>query len=138
MPQPVRSIEIYLPLDYNDGRPIAESKYVRLQSELLKRFGGVTSTQRQFLLQGRWQGTEHVYQGRVVVFGVMDFRVVPLGSCLKGSLNISPPHPSPLPGGEGIGTLPLLPGEGRGEVMGCWRSTLGSSQFVQRTSETGH
>ena len=77
MPQPVRSIEIYLPLDYNDGRPIAESKYVRLQAELLKRFGGVTSTQRQFPLQGVWQAGSEVYQDRVVVFSVMDFRAVP-------------------------------------------------------------
>jgi hypothetical protein len=52
VPQPVRSIDVYLPLDYNDGRPIEESKYIRLQAELLKRFGGVTSTQRQFPLQG--------------------------------------------------------------------------------------
>jgi hypothetical protein len=46
MARPIRSIEIYLPLDYNDGRPIPESKYVALQQELLTRFGGVTSVQR--------------------------------------------------------------------------------------------
>jgi hypothetical protein len=74
VPRPVRSIEIYLPLDYNDGRPIEESKYVRLQAELLKRFGRVTSTQRQFPLQGLWQAAGQLYQDRVVVFGVMDFR----------------------------------------------------------------
>jgi hypothetical protein len=77
VPRPVRGIEIYLPLDYNDGRAIPESKYVRLQVELLKRFGGVTSTQRQFPLQGLWQAADQVYQDRVVVFGVMDFRAVP-------------------------------------------------------------
>jgi hypothetical protein len=44
--RPIRNIEIYLPLDYNDGRPIPESKYVSLQQELLNRFGGVTSVQR--------------------------------------------------------------------------------------------
>jgi hypothetical protein len=42
MARPIRSIEIYLPLDYNDGRSIPESKYVSLQHELLDRFGGVT------------------------------------------------------------------------------------------------
>jgi hypothetical protein len=26
MARPIRSIDIYLPLDYNDGRPIPESK----------------------------------------------------------------------------------------------------------------
>ena len=52
MPRPIRCVDIYLPLDYNDGTPIEESKYVHLQDELLKRFGGVTSTQRQFPLRG--------------------------------------------------------------------------------------
>jgi hypothetical protein len=54
MARPIRSIDIYLPLDYNDGRPIAESKYVSLQQELLNRFGGVTCMQRQFPLHGLW------------------------------------------------------------------------------------
>ena len=73
MPRPIRSIEVYLPLDYNDGRPIPASKFVALQEELLGRFGGVTSTQRQFPLQGLWQSETQVYQDRVVVFTVMDF-----------------------------------------------------------------
>src|SRR3954464_8591393 len=74
MARPIRSIEIYLPLDYNDGQPIAESKYLSLQQELLNRFGGVTSVQRQFPLQGAWQADNHIYHDRVVVFSVMDFR----------------------------------------------------------------
>jgi hypothetical protein len=74
MARPIRSIEIFLPLDYNDGRPIPESKYVSLQQELLSRFGGVTSVQRQFPLQGVWQTGSEVYHDRVVVFSVMDFR----------------------------------------------------------------
>ena len=74
MARPIRNIEVYLPLDYNDGRPIPESKYVSPQQELLGRFGGVTSVQRQFPLQGVWQSGTHVYHDRVVVFSVMDFR----------------------------------------------------------------
>jgi hypothetical protein len=73
MPRPIRSVEIYLPLDYNDGRPIAESKYVSMQQELLNRFGGVTSVQRQFPLQGLWRSGSDTYRDRVVVFSVMDF-----------------------------------------------------------------
>jgi hypothetical protein len=46
MARPIRNIEVYLPLDYNDGRPIPESKYISLQQELLNRFRGVTSVQR--------------------------------------------------------------------------------------------
>lgn len=74
MPRPIRNVEIYLPLDYNDGRPIPESKFVGVQRELLARYGGVTSTQRQFPLHGLWKARERVYQDRVIVFSVMDFR----------------------------------------------------------------
>jgi hypothetical protein len=74
MARPIRSIEIYLPLDYNDGRPIPESKYLSLQGELLDRFGGVTSTQRQFPLQGIWRTGTTTYHDRVVVLSVVNFR----------------------------------------------------------------
>ena len=77
MARPIRSIEIYLPLDFNDGRQIPESKYLSLQQELLGRFGGVTSDQRQFPLQGVWELGTDTFHDRVVVFSVMDFREVP-------------------------------------------------------------
>ncbi len=73
MPRPVRAIEIYLPLDYNDGRPVEAAKYIPLEDELLARFGGVTSTQRLFPLRGLWQSGAQVFQDRVVVFSAMDF-----------------------------------------------------------------
>ena len=83
MARPIRSIEVYLPLDYNDGRPIPESKYVSLQQELLHQFGGVTSVQRQFPLQGVWKSPTQVYHDRVVVFSVMDFREGTQLDCLR-------------------------------------------------------
>lgn len=83
MARPIRSIEIYLPLDYNDGRPIPDSKYISLQQELLDRFGGVTSVQRQFPLQGVWQSGVRVYHDRVVTFSVMDFRGETQLDCLR-------------------------------------------------------
>jgi hypothetical protein len=83
MARPIRSIDVYLPLDYNDGRPIAESKYVTLQQELLRRFGGVTSVQRQFPLQGVWQSGTEVYHDRVVVFSVMDLGAGTQLECLR-------------------------------------------------------
>jgi hypothetical protein len=79
----VRRVEIYLPLEYNDGRPIADAKYLGLQSELRLHFGGVTSTQRQFPLQGAWHFGEDVYEERVVVFTMMDFRDQPEAELLK-------------------------------------------------------
>lgn len=83
MARPIRSIDVYLPLDYNDRRPIPEAKYVALQQELLGRFGGVTSVQRQFPLQGVWQSGADVYHDRVVVFSVMDFREGTQLECLR-------------------------------------------------------
>jgi len=42
----------------------------------LLRFGGVTSTQRQFPLRGLWQSGSRAFQDRVVIFSVMDFRTL--------------------------------------------------------------
>jgi|SRR5262245_51803040 len=73
MPRPIRSIEIYLPLESNEGVPFPESRYVGLQHELLRRFGGVTSTQHEFPLQGLWKTSDEVFDDRVVVMSSMDF-----------------------------------------------------------------
>jgi len=83
MARAIRHIEVYLPLDYNDGEPIPESKYVSLQEELLVRFGGITSIQRQFPLQGIWRSGTHIYHDRVIVFSLMDFRDDTLLQCLR-------------------------------------------------------
>jgi hypothetical protein len=83
MARAIRSIDIYLPLDFNDGRPIPESKYLALQQELLERFGGVTSVQRQFPLQGVWQSGPTTYHDRVVILSVMDFRGEAQLACLR-------------------------------------------------------
>lgn len=83
MARPIRGIEIFLPLEYNDGRPIAEQKYISLQQELLNRFGGVTSLQRQFPLRGMWRTGSDIYQDRVVVFTVMDYREGTQIECLR-------------------------------------------------------
>jgi hypothetical protein len=72
VPRPIRAIEIYLPLDYNDGGPIEAAKYIPIEDELLSRFGGITSTQRLFPLRGLWQSGAQVFQDRVV-FSAMDF-----------------------------------------------------------------
>src|SRR5262245_53349714 len=73
MAQPIRGIDIYLPLDYNDGRAIPDAKFTGLLQELVARFGGVTSVQRQFPLQGLWRSEGQLYHDRVVVFTAMDF-----------------------------------------------------------------
>jgi hypothetical protein len=74
MPKSIRNIDIYLPLEDNDGRPFLEARFVGVQRELLARYGGVTSTQRQFPLEGLWRFKRRVFQDLVMVFTVMDFR----------------------------------------------------------------
>jgi hypothetical protein len=83
MAKPIRGIEIYLPLAYNDGGPIPQSNFVSLQVELLKRFNGVTSLQRQFPLQGVWHSGTEIYYDEVVVFSAMDFREETQFECLR-------------------------------------------------------
>jgi hypothetical protein len=73
MAKPIRGIDIYLPLEFNDGTPLPDMHFVSLQEELLERFGGVTSVQRQFPLQGIWQSDSSVYSDNIVVFSAMDF-----------------------------------------------------------------
>ncbi len=83
MPGLISAIEVYLPLDYNDGRPIAAAKFIPLEDELLERFGGVTSTQRLFPLRGLWQSGTQVFQDRVVVFSTMDFNAQTEFECIR-------------------------------------------------------
>jgi hypothetical protein len=49
----------------------------------VNRFGGVTSVQRQFALEGIWKSATDVYHDRVVVFSVMDFRAGTQLACLQ-------------------------------------------------------
>jgi hypothetical protein len=74
MPRPIKNIEIYLPLNDNAGHPFPEARFVGVQRELLARYGGVTSTQRQFPLEGLWKFKRRVFQDWVMVFSVMDYR----------------------------------------------------------------
>ena len=74
MARRIRRVEIYLPLEFNDGHAIPAPYFVVLQRELLKRYGGVTSIQRDFPLEGIWQSGSETYQDRVIVFSIMDFR----------------------------------------------------------------
>jgi hypothetical protein len=73
MAKPIKGIEIYLLLDYNDGESIPMSKFISLEDELLRRFDGVTSLQRQFPLRGVWYSGAEIYYDEVVVFSAMDF-----------------------------------------------------------------
>jgi hypothetical protein len=74
MPRSARRYDLYLPLTYNDARPIADEVYRAVQSRLLARFGGLTAQQREFPLQGIWQGGTQLYLDQVIIMTVLDFR----------------------------------------------------------------
>ena len=74
MPRSARRYDVYLPLTYNDGRPIADQVFREVHGRLLARFGGLTAQQRDFPLQGIWQGGARLYLDQVIVITVLDFR----------------------------------------------------------------
>ena len=74
MPKSARRYDFYLPLAYNDGRPIADEIFKAVQGRLLTRFGGLTAQQREFPLQGIWQGGSRLYLDQVIIMTALDFR----------------------------------------------------------------
>jgi hypothetical protein len=74
MPRSARRYDLYLPLTDNDGRPFADDLFRDVQSRLLARFGGLTAQQREFPLQGIWQGGSRLYLDQVIIMTVLDFR----------------------------------------------------------------
>jgi hypothetical protein len=74
MPRSSRRYDLYLPLTYNNGRPIEDERYDQVERRLLARFGGLTSDQREFPLRGIWQGRTRLYLDQVIVMTVLDFR----------------------------------------------------------------
>lgn len=70
----VKKYDIYLPLRYNDDRFIEDEKFDKVNDELFHRFGGVTSTMRQFPLSGIWGQDNVVYQDLIVIYTTIDFQ----------------------------------------------------------------
>ncbi|HVS34198.1 MAG TPA: hypothetical protein VMS17_01370 [Gemmataceae bacterium] len=74
MPRAAHRYDFYLPLTDNDGQPFADALFNAVQGRLLARFGGLTSQQRQFPLQGIWQGDSRLYLDQVIIMTALDFR----------------------------------------------------------------
>ncbi len=72
MPRLVRRYDIYLPVHYNGGAPVEAEKFDQVERELVSRFGGLTSVQRQIPLRGTWRGEQQTYLDLVVVLSVID------------------------------------------------------------------
>jgi hypothetical protein len=65
----VREYDLFLPLRYNDGRPIEGRKFQQVQSELLDEFGGLTYFPQAN--QGFWKLGGVTYRDEIVVYRVL-------------------------------------------------------------------
>ncbi len=74
MARSARRYDLYLPLTYNDGRPVEDEKFDAVERRLLVQFGGLTAQQRDFPLRGIWQGETRLYFDQVILMTVLDFR----------------------------------------------------------------
>lgn len=63
--------QLYLPLNYHDGRPIEEDKFSLTQKELVDRFGGLTSTPPGYPLEGLWHSPQGVVKDDIVIWTVL-------------------------------------------------------------------
>lgn len=62
---------VFLPRNYNDGRPIEPGKFDALARELIGRFGGMTEFKEPaFPLQGSWMGLGLLQTEDVFIYGV--------------------------------------------------------------------
>jgi hypothetical protein len=74
MARSARRYDLYLPLTYNDGRPVEDEKFDAVERRLLAKFDGLTAQQREFPLRGIWQGKTRLYLDQVIIMTVLDFR----------------------------------------------------------------
>ena len=72
MPRQARIYDIYLPILYNDGTGIEEEKFVQVQRELFRKFGGLTSIKREFPLRGIWGNETTVYEDEIIILTAID------------------------------------------------------------------
>lgn len=65
----MREYELYVPLHYNDGRPIEADKLTRLKRRLVEEFGGLTHFPQEN--EGLWQVGTHTFRDRIVILRVL-------------------------------------------------------------------
>ena len=73
MSRPAVRYDIYLPLQYPDGREVEPRKYRAIEAELIHRFGGVTSVKQEFPLRGQWQFGGEVITDEIIVIMSINF-----------------------------------------------------------------
>jgi len=65
----VKEYDIFLPLFYNDGRPVEARKFQELQAALLAQFQGLTFFPQPN--QGYWQMGDVTYRDEIVIYRVI-------------------------------------------------------------------
>src|SRR6202035_4391058 len=66
---PMLEYELYLPLHYNDGRPIDPEKLRSLKKRLVDEFGGLTHFRQEN--EGLWKIGEHTFRDRIEIVRVL-------------------------------------------------------------------
>lgn len=65
----MREYDLYVPLHYNDGRPIEEEKLAALKRRLVEEFGGLTHFPQEN--EGLWRVGTHTFRDKVVILRVL-------------------------------------------------------------------
>ena len=73
-PRRARRYDIFLPLKFNDQRPIPRRLFSAVEKRLLARFGGLTSQHQHLPLKGIWEERGKVFLDEIVVFTAIDFQ----------------------------------------------------------------
>ncbi len=66
----MREYDLYFPLCYNDGRPVAEALVDRFKAQLVQQFGGLTYFPQEN--EGVWKFGGTTFRDRVVIFRVLE------------------------------------------------------------------
>ena len=65
----MREYELYLPLHYNDGRPIEFDKLTVIKRRLVNEFGGLTHFPQEN--EGLWKVGSFTFRDRIVILRVL-------------------------------------------------------------------
>jgi hypothetical protein len=65
----MREYELYVPLHYNDGRPIQADKLTELKRRLVAKFGGLTHFPQEN--EGMWKFGSFTFRDRIVILRVL-------------------------------------------------------------------
>ena len=65
----MKEYDLFIPLYYNDGRPVEPRKFQDLQQQLLDQFGGLTFFPQSN--EGFWTMAEVTYRDEIVIYRVI-------------------------------------------------------------------